>query len=78
MSIVCWQTILMKYQTLFFLKIMGNVAKLVVCCSRDWPLRVKRFGHFEVLWFNEMARRHYLLLIFYLLYFQDIYPLSLK
>ena len=35
MRIVCWQTILMKYHTLVFLKIRKDVAKFVVCCSRD-------------------------------------------
>ena len=34
--IVCWQTILMKYHILFFLKIKKDVAKFVVCCSRVW------------------------------------------
>ena len=33
--IVCWQTILMKRHTLFFLKIGKDVAKFVVCCSCD-------------------------------------------
>ena len=36
-----WQTILMKYHTFFFSKIGEDVAKFVVCCSRDWRLRVK-------------------------------------
>ena len=35
MRIVCWQTILMKYHTLFFSKIRKDVSKFVVCCSRD-------------------------------------------
>ena len=35
MKIVCWQTFLMKYHTLFFSKIRKYVAKFVVCCSRD-------------------------------------------
>ena len=35
MGIVCWQTILMKYHTLFFSKIKKDVAKFVVCCSCD-------------------------------------------
>ena len=39
MRIVCWQTILMKYHTLFYWKIEKDVVKFVVCCSRD--LRVK-------------------------------------
>ena len=33
MGIVCW--ILMLFHTLFFLKIKKNVAKCVVCFSRD-------------------------------------------
>ena len=33
---VCWQTILMKYHTLFFFEIRKDVAKFVVYCSRDW------------------------------------------
>ena len=39
MSIVCWQTILVKQYTLFFSKIMEDVAKFVVCCSRDWRFK---------------------------------------
>ena len=39
MKIVCWQTILMKYHTLFFSKIGKDVEKFVVCCSRDWRLK---------------------------------------
>ena len=38
MRIVCWQTILMKYHTLFFSKIREDVAKFV-CCSRDWRFK---------------------------------------
>ena len=34
--VCCWQTILMKCHTLFFL----DVTKFVFCCSRDCPLRV--------------------------------------
>ena len=41
MRIVCWQTILMKYHTLFFSKIGEDVAKFVVCCSRDWRFKGK-------------------------------------
>ena len=48
MRIVCWQTILMIYHTLFLLKIRENVAKFVVCCSRDWR-------------FNGMQPRQYFL-----------------
>ena len=39
MRIVCWQTILMKYHTLFFSKIRKDVAKFVVCCSCDWHIK---------------------------------------
>ena len=39
MSIVCWQTILMIYRTLFLLKIRKDVAKFAVCCSRDWHFK---------------------------------------
>ena len=35
MRSVCWQTIFMKYHTLFFSKIRKDVVKFVVCCSRD-------------------------------------------
>ena len=36
MRIVCQQMILMKHQTLFLSQTRKDVAKLVVCCSRDW------------------------------------------
>ena len=39
MRIVCWQTILMIYHTLFYSKIRKDVAKSVVCCSRDWRFK---------------------------------------
>ena len=39
MRTVCWQTILMKYHNLFFLKIRKDVTKFVVCCSRDWRFK---------------------------------------
>ena len=39
MRIVCGQTILMKCHTLFFAKIRKDVAKFVVCCSRDWRFK---------------------------------------
>ena len=39
MRIVCWQTILLKYHTLFFSKIGKDEAKFVVCCSRDWRFK---------------------------------------
>ena len=41
MRIVCWQTILMIYHTLFFSEIRKDVAKFVVCCSRDWRFKGK-------------------------------------
>ena len=39
MRIVCWQTILMLYYTLFLSKIGKDVSKFVVCCSRDWRFK---------------------------------------
>ena len=43
MRIVCWQTIFMKYYTLFFffffLKIRKDVAKFVIRCSCDWRFK---------------------------------------
>ena len=39
MRIVCWQTLLMKYHTLFLSKIRKDVAKFVVCCSRDFRFK---------------------------------------
>ena len=39
MRIVCLQTILMKYHTLFFSKTMKDDAKSVVWCSRDWRFK---------------------------------------
>ena len=39
MKIVCWQTILMKYHTLFLSKIGNYVAKFVVCWSCDWHFK---------------------------------------
>ena len=39
MRIVCWQTVLMKYHTLFLSKTRKDVAKFVVCCSRDWRFK---------------------------------------
>ena len=39
--ILCWQTILKEYHTLFLLKIGKNVANFVFCCSRDWRFRCK-------------------------------------
>ena len=32
---------LVKYHTLFFLKIGKDVSKFVVCCSRDWRFKGK-------------------------------------
>ena len=37
--IVCWQTILMKYHTLFLSKARKDVTKFVVCCSHDWRFK---------------------------------------
>ena len=39
MRIVCWQTILMKYHSLFLSKIRNDVAKFAVCCSCDWRIK---------------------------------------
>ena len=39
MRIVCWQTILMKYYTLFVSKIKNGVAEIAICCSRDWRFK---------------------------------------
>ena len=39
MRIVCWQTILMKYHTLFFSKIKKDLTKFVVWFSRDWRFK---------------------------------------
>ena len=39
MRIVCWQTILLKYHSLFFSKIRKDVGKFVVCCSCDWRFK---------------------------------------
>ena len=39
MRIVCWQTILMKHHTIFFLKIGKDVAKFVICCCHDWRFK---------------------------------------
>ena len=36
-----WQRIHMKYQVLFSLKNNEKVFMVVVCCSCDWPFRVK-------------------------------------
>ena len=47
MRILCWQTILMKYHSLFLLKTRKDVAKFVakfvVFCSRGW-----RFEGFNI------------------------------
>ena len=40
MRIICWQTILMKYHSLFLSKIKKDVEKFVVCCSVIDALRV--------------------------------------
>ena len=34
-----WQTILMKYHTLFLSNTRKDVAKFIVCCSRDWRFK---------------------------------------
>ena len=34
--IVCQQTILKKYNSLFLSKMKKDVTRFVVCCSRDW------------------------------------------
>ena len=39
MRIVCQQTILMKYQTLFFSKIRKDVRNFFICCSCDWRFK---------------------------------------
>ena len=39
MRIVCWQTILMKYHTLFLSKIWKDFTKFVICSGRDWHLK---------------------------------------
>ena len=39
MRIVCWQKILMKHHTIFFLKIRKDVARFVICCSHDWHFK---------------------------------------
>ena len=49
MRIVCWQTILMNYHTLFFPKIKKDVAKFLVCSSHDCFLRVKAIRDIKIL-----------------------------
>ena len=39
--IVCWQTILKKYHTLFFSKLKKAVAIFGVCCSHEWCFKGK-------------------------------------
>ena len=39
MRIVCQQTILLKYQTLFFSTIKNDDANFVVCCSCIWRIK---------------------------------------
>ena len=39
MKIDCWQTILMKYHTVFVSKIKKDVAEIPVCYSRDWRFK---------------------------------------
>ena len=59
MRIVCRQTILMKYHTLFFSKIGKDVAKFVVCCSRDWHLKglqiLTKFGQDDAVFKVKLA-----------------------
>ena len=43
MRIVCWQTTLMNIIPYFFRKIGENVAKFVVCCSRDWRFLLQKY-----------------------------------
>ena len=38
----------MKFHTLVFSKIGKAVEKCVVCCSRDWPLRVNTICHSDI------------------------------
>ena len=69
MRIVCWQTILMKYHTLFLLRIRKDVAKFVVCCSRDWQSWVKQFlkSRFNLdfgVCFHSVRKGHYMAEIF--------------
>ena len=51
MRIVCWQTILMKYHTLFFSKIRKDVTKFVVCCSHDWCFKRLRYWLLILTWY---------------------------
>ena len=39
MRIVCRQTILIKYHSLFLSKARKDVTKFVVCCSCDWRFK---------------------------------------
>ena len=55
MRIVCWQTILMKYHSLFISKIRKEVAKFVVCCSCDL-----RFKGYNLVANNSHEYQHYL------------------
>ena len=61
MRIVCQQTILMKYHPLFFLKIKKDVAKFVICCSRDWCFKGKLDPMYPKLSLAGMLNYHSLL-----------------
>ena len=50
MRTVCQQTGLMKYHTLFFSKIRKDVAKYVICCSRDWRFQGKPLSGVQEIW----------------------------
>ena len=45
----------MKYHTLFLSKTRKDVAKFVVCCSRDW--RFKGLNSRESEWFRVLVER---------------------
>ena len=47
-EIVCRNTILVKYHTLFYSKLMTDVAKFVVCCSRG--LKHCKWTEFQFYW----------------------------
>ena len=52
MKIVCWQTISMKYHSLFLSKIRKDVAKFVVCYSRDWLFKGSKLDFCDIAVFN--------------------------
>ena len=45
MRIVCWQTIFIKYHSLFNSKVRKDVTKFVLCCSRDWLVNISNANH---------------------------------